>query len=143
HAGIMLLRVERILADEYLLHHGQQSRVDGRANAHQTLVGPHLEERSTTQLEVHGAAREPRRLQRSEFPNHLKANEPHVGDLHTSRAALRLLCRYGWCHSQRPETRDKASPIHNAPTSNNDTNVMPTSFERRPHIPAGAILDGE
>ena len=93
HPGIMLLRVERILADEYLLHHRQQSRVDGRANTHQTLVGPHLEERPTPHLKVHGAAREPRRLQSSQFPNHLKANEPHLGDFHTPSVAPRLLGR--------------------------------------------------
>jgi hypothetical protein len=89
----MLLRVERILADEYLLHHRQQSRVDGRANTYQTLVGPHLEERSTPHLKVHGAAGKPRRLQSSQFPNYLKANEPHLGDLHAPGVAPRLLRR--------------------------------------------------
>ena len=93
HPGIMLLGVERILADENLLHHGQQSRVDGRANAHQPLVGPHLDECSTPHLKVHGAAREPRRLQSSQFPNHLKANEPHLSDFHAPSVAPRLLGR--------------------------------------------------
>src|ERR1700677_4933996 len=65
HPRIKLLRVERIVADEYLLHQGHQSLVDGRANTHQTLVRPHLEERSTSHPKVHGAAWLPRRLQSS------------------------------------------------------------------------------